>query len=326
MRYTTAAQLAGVMTAALLAACSTTKSSTAPNAAPTQADAQSVAEGIEGSLQLSVSSLIGGVNVGALLPSASRARATRTMPYQRLAFIPANMIRGLRPNAGRVPIGVRGGGPPSCVVQTPASPTDQDGDGIPDTLTLTAGAGCTFTPDTTNITIAGSIVLGDPTPTTADADYVSTVNHLVFGITSGSDSATIGINGTATVTETTGSLSEANQLTLTLASNGTTVINASYAQNWMSVFTFTGSQLTADNGLPAGSLSVTGTTNYTTAAHSFALAVSTLSPLAFDPTCNTMSQITGGSVKAVFSGTTGASFVTMTWSGCQDPTVTFSGQ
>jgi hypothetical protein len=312
------------MTAAVLVGCSTTKS-TAPNTAPTQAEAQSVAEGVESSVQLSVSSLIGGVNVGALIPSGDRARSTGTMPYLRLARVPVNLIRGLRPNAGRVPIGVRGG-MPSCIVQTPASPVDQDGDGIPDTLTLTAGAGCTFANDSVTISVSGSIDLGDPTPTTADADYVSTVNNLVFGVATGADTATIGLNGTATVTETTGSLSEANQLTLNLTSNGTQAINASFAQNWMSVFTFTGAQLTANAGLPAGSLSVTGTTNYTSSTSSFALAVSTLTPLSYDPTCNTMSQITAGEVKAVFSGTTKTAFVTVTWSGCQDPTVVFTGQ
>ena len=135
-------------------------------------------------------------------------------------------------------------------------------------------------------------------------------------------SACAGVSNT--VTETTGMLTQSNQMTLTIMSTGTDTINTSLAQNWMATFAFSGSQLTGNEGLPAGTVNFTGTTNYTGDGKTFALAVSTPTALTFDPTCNTASQVTAGSIQATFSGTNGSTYVTLTWSGCQDPSIYLS--
>lgn len=325
MRRTTAAALAAGSIALVVTACSVTSPS-APATGPTAADAALVSQGVETSLESSIASFIGGVTppVQGLGGTGGAVRN----PYLRLAHVPLELVKNSQTHGAHAHITTRGGlgNAPSCVTASPNPPTDTDGDGIPDTVTITAQPNCTFQPDSGSsftLSISGSMIEGDPTPTVADADYMATVNNLVLGFSSGSDSATIGLSGTAQVTETTGSLSEGNQLTLTLASTGTDTVNAAYAQNWMATFAYSGGTLLGSGGLPAGTLTITGTTNYTGNGKSFALAMSTPTPLTYDPTCQTNSQITAGVMQATFSGTNGADYVTLTWTGCQDPTVDF---
>jgi len=281
-----------------------------------------VAQGVETSVETSVESFIGGVQP--VIPAARRTRQSPALAYLRLAHVPLRLLHGRQQSALRPGVVVRSDS--SCVTTVPASPADQDGDGIPDTLVTAAAPNCTLVSDSLTLTVSGSLTLGDPTPTTADADYTTTIDNFVIGLTSGSNTASISLNGTADVSETTGLLTESNQLTLGLSASGSETLNATYAQNWMAMFAFSGPQLTGSTSLPAGSLSITGTTNYTGAGKSFALAITTPTALTFDPSCSTASQITSGTVKAVFSGTSGSAFVTLTWSGCEDPVVNFTGQ
>jgi hypothetical protein len=320
MRQIGAACVAVGIVTILVGGCSSS-STTAPSNAPTQADAEVLAQGVESSIESSIASLIGGVQP--ILPSGSRTRSSPGLAYLRLAHIPLDLAHSRHISGGRPAIVVRDA--PSCVSQVPASTTDEDSDGIPDTVTTTAAPNCQLSStDSLTLTASGSIILGDPTPTTADANYTATVDNFVVGLTSGTNTASIALNGTADVSETTGMLTESNQLTLTLTASGADSLDASYAQNWMAMFTYTGSPLSGQSSLPAGSLSIAGTTNFTGDGKTFALAISTPTALTFDPSCATASQITAGTVKAVFSGTGGSTFVTLTWSGCQEPVVTLT--
>jgi hypothetical protein len=327
MRHAVAATVAAGMTAVLFTACSSLTSSTSPSSAPTATDGALVAQGVQTSVESSIASFLGGVQP----PTQSFSTTSPgTIPYLRLSHVPADLAHGAylglpgsRTRRAHAVVTTRDNGPPSCVTVVPNPTVDTDGDGIPDTVSMTAGPNCSFTNDSLTFSVSGSLVEGDPTPSVPDADYMATLNHFTIGVNSGGDSATIAMNGTATVTETTGSLSQANQLTLAIMSTGADTVNTSFAQNWMATFTFTGQQLTANTGLPAGTLGFTGTTDYTGNGKSFALAISTPTPLTFDPTCTTNSQITAGTVQATFSGTNGAAYVTLVWSGCQEPTTTF---
>ncbi len=319
MRRSIAAVVAAGLFAITIVGCSLAGSS-APSTAPTAADAALVDEGVEALLESSIADFLGGVNPP--VQSASRVGTPAAAPLLRLAHVPFDLVRSSRMHRVRTGITSRGSLPP-CITLVPAIPGDQDADGIPDTVTMTAGANCTFTQDSLTFSISGVLTEGDPTPTTPDADYMATVNNLVIGLSSGADSASIGLNGGTTVTETAGSLSQSNQMTLTLASTGTDTVNASYAQNWMATFMYSGSELLGSGSLPQGTLSITGTTNYTGNGKSFALAISTPTALTYDPTCTTASQLTAGVLQASFNGSKGSAYITITWNGCQDPTVNF---
>jgi len=322
MRRSIAAVAVAGLSAITIVGCSLAGSS-APSTAPTAADAALVDAGVEASLESSIANFLGGV-----VPptqSASRVGAPAAAPVLRLAHVPFDLVRSSRVHRVRTGLATRGGAPP-CVTVVPATPADQDADGIPDTVSMTAAPNCTFTQDSITFSISGSLIEGDPTPTTADANYMATANDLVIGLSAGPDSASIGLNGATTVTETAGSLSQSNQMTLLLNSTGQDTVNASYAQNWMATFTYTGSELLGSGSLPQGTLAVTGTTNYTGNGKSFALAISTPTALTYDPTCTTASQITAGVLQASFNGSKGSAYITITWNGCRAPTVNFVAQ
>jgi hypothetical protein len=321
MRRSVAAVVAAGLSAITIVGCSLAGSS-APSTAPTAADAALVDEGVEASLESSIADFLGGVNPP--VQSASRVGTTGTAPLLRLAHVPFDLVRSTRMHRVRTGLTSRGGLPP-CITFAPTNPVDEDSDGIPDTVSMTAAANCTFTQDSLTFSISGGLTEGDPTPATPDADYMAAANNLVISLSSGANSASIGLNGGATVTETTGSLSQSNQMTLSLASTGTDTVNATYAQNWMAAFSYSGSELLGNGSLPQGTITLTGTTNYTGNGKSFALAISTPTALTYDPTCGTASQLTAGVLQASFNGAKGSAYVTITWSGCQDPTVNFVG-
>lgn len=319
MRRTIAAALAAGSVAAV-AACSISSPSSPASTGPTTTNAAFVSQGVETSLESAIASFLGGVQPP--IQGVGVVGAAKTMPYLRLAHVPFDLARSTAMHRVHTVINTRQGAP-SCVTMTPNPSVDTDDDGIPDTVSTVAGPNCQFTEDSLTFTISGSLIEGDPTPAVADADYMATANNLTIGFSGNGDSATIGLNGTATVTETTGSLSQNDNLTLTLVSTGADTVNATYAQNWMATFTFNGSTLLGSQPLPSGTLNITGTTNYSGNGKTYALAISTPTPLTFSPSCNTSSQITAGVVQATFSGTSGSDYVTLTWTGCQAPTVVF---
>ena len=319
MRRTIAAALAAGSVAAA-AACSLSSPSSPASTGPTTTDAAFVSQGVETSLESAIASFLGGLQPP--IQGVGVVGAAKRMSYLRLAHVPFDLARSTAMHRVHTVTNARDS-MPSCITVTPNPLVDTDGDGIPDTASTVAGANCQFTEDSVTFSIAGSLIEGDPTPTVADADYMATANNLTIGFSGDGDSATVGLNGTATVTETSGSLSQNNNLTLTLVSSGADTVNATYAQNWMATFTFTGSTLLGSQQLPSGTLNITGTTNYNGNGKTYALAVSTPTPLTYSPSCGTSSQITAGVVQATFSGTSGSDYVTLTWTGCQAPTVNF---
>jgi hypothetical protein len=323
MRRSTAAVLAVGSVAAVVAACNLSSASSVSSTGPTNTDAAFVSQGVETSVESAIASFLGGLTPPTQAAGVvGAARTTPYVPYLRLAHVPFDLARSTAMHRLHTVVHARQG-VPSCVTISPNPPTDTDGDGIPDTVTMTAQPNCSFTDDSLTFSISGSLIEGDQTPTVPDADYTATANNMVIGFSSGGDSATIGLNGTATVTETTGSLSQNNDLTLTLMSTGSDTVNATYGQNWMVTFTYTGSTLLGSSQLPSGTLNITGTTNYSGNGNSYALAITTPTALTFDPSCGTSSQVTAGAVQATFSGTSGADYVTLTWTGCGAPTVDF---
>ncbi len=207
MRRSMAAVVAAGLSAITVVGCSLAGSS-APSTAPSAADAALVDEGVEASLESAIANFLGGVNPP--IQTANRVGTPATAPLLRLAHVPFDLVRSTRMHRVRTGTTTRGG-LPSCITLVPAIPADDDSDGIPDTVSMTAGANCTFTQDSLTFSISGSLTEGDPTPTTPDADYMAAANNLVISLSSGADSSSIGLNGGATVTETAGSLSQSNQ-------------------------------------------------------------------------------------------------------------------
>ncbi|GEM_PF-3253545 len=322
MRHATAAHVIGAAGLLCLTTACSSNTSTAPNAAPTQADAQYVAQGMQTAIQSSLSSFLGGVSP--VLPRADRIGPSLV----GFARLPQALLHGTAGAPMRFGIDRNTNSVPSCVVLSPAQPVDSDNDGIPDTATLTAAPHCTQQIDSvTTLAISGSIAEGDPTPTTPDANYTESVSNLHLALTTTGASATIGMNGTANVSQAPGVLTLDNLLTLAIATTqNNQTFSATYANNWTAVFQYSGTSLVGSSTLPGGTLSVTGSTAYTSASKAFSLAITTPTPLTVDPTCNAASPVTGGVLKGVFSGSNGSAYLTITWSGCQAPVVQFVGQ
>jgi hypothetical protein len=217
-----------------------------------------------------------------------------------------------------------------CTTETPANPTDTDGDGVPDTATFTYA--CSSSTSGSSFSLNGSVTFGDPTPTTADIAYQSGI-ALAVGLSDSSASDSLSVTGATTVSETQGQISQNGNVTLgvdvirdTSGNTGT----ASLVTHDTATYAYSGPFLTSvNNPLPAGTFNLTGnwtwTFKTTNLNANLSFAVSTPNGgLSVDPVnCTTNTAgIVSGTVQVTFSGST---VVTAVWAGCPaTPTITTS--
>ena len=104
--------------------------------------------------------------------------------------------------------------------------------------------------------------------------------------------------------------------------------SGSIAQNWNANFTCdTGSMFDLDGVLPDGSLSISGSSNWTGNGQAFAFTVQTTSPLVHDADCTLDPDIVAGQLRALAVGQQGGAFIQVQFRGCGlEPIVTLIGQ
>ncbi|HKW40232.1 MAG TPA: hypothetical protein VJN39_03190 [Gemmatimonadales bacterium] len=287
---------AGIVAAALFAACSTSPSTSPQNPVISQPEASAVAEVVT----TDAASLAGG---------ATLAAATG-MPFD-LAPMPG--APAMSPTAT------------SCTpTRTPSPVTNSDGDPVPDSVNI-AFTGCTFTFDGHTATLSGSFDIVDPTPTVTDRSFRTRSHDFTRSVTNTTTGTTRSVveNGVRSVVGTPDQIQITDTMTTdyTFASNAT----AQHVRKWLATFTAdqAGSiQLGAP--LPSGSLSVGGSSTWTSGANSYSLAVTTSAPLHFNASCTVEPRFDSGTITVVVTKGTVSTTVTIQFTACGQYTVTRS--
>ena len=215
---------------------------------------------------------------------------------------------------------------PSCTVtRSPSSPANSDADPVPDSVRISFTS-CVFSSPLETDTLKGTIDFIDPTPTTTDraikrvfTDYGwVTVKTLSGAVRSVLMSGTrMAVRDSSTITQT-----DSNMTTTFTFANGNT---ATHDRTWSFHFTAdTANTIKPDSALPAGNWTVNGNSTWTHGALTFALALTTPTPLHFDPACTEAPRFDAGVTKVVVTRGGNTSTITIQHTACGQFTVTRS--
>ena len=216
--------------------------------------------------------------------------------------------------------------PPSCsVTRSPASPSNSDSDPVPDSVRITL-TNCVFSFPGETDTLKGTIDFLDPTPTVTDraikrvfTDYgwvmVRTATGRVRSVLlSGTRMA---IRDSSSITQT-----DSNMTTTYTFANGNT---ATHDRTWSFLFTAdTANTIRPDSALPSGTWTVTGNSTWTHGTATFNLALTTLTPLHFNPSCTVSPRFDAGETRIVVTRGGDMSTITIQHTACGQYTVTRS--
>jgi hypothetical protein len=197
--------------------------------------------------------------------------------------------------------------------------TDADGDNIPTNATATFN--CTDTVSGGTITESGTLSFADPTPSTADLEFNSSVNLSLGENSSSNGDVALTLAGQSALTQSTGMLSEtgnaAFNVNITNApSNGNGSLKLT--TNNTATYTYTGAELTSFGSLPDGTFDLSGNWSYNikssqlTANLSF--TITTPGGLSIKSSCtNNNGSIDSGEIDIKFGDGT---LVKATFTGC----------
>ncbi len=184
-----------------------------------------------------------------------------------------------------------------CV--SPSSPTDSDGDGVPDDATyLFTAPPCRFTGwRGGTLDIVGSLRMRDPAPTSGFG-YEATLAGLrsLFISADGKTLEDVRRNGTRTLSGSVSGLllTEDIQVLRTFPGHSDAAID----KQWTLSFTPT-TQLQINKPLPSGTLDIAGTIDWTRGTEHFVMVVTTPTPLQYEAACiDTVQRIRGGELHA----------------------------
>lgn len=214
--------------------------------------------------------------------------------------------------------------PPICTVtRSPSSPANSDADPVPDSVRISF-SGCVINFPGESDTLTGTIDHIDPTPTVTDraikkvfTDYgwvmVRTVSGRVRSILmSGTRMA---VRDSSTITQT-----DSNMTTTFTYANGNT---ATHDRTWSFLFSAdSANSIKPDSALPAGTWTVSGNSTWTHRSLTYSLALTTPTPLHFNPTCTDEPRFDAGVTRIVVSRDGTTSTVTIQFTGCGQYTVT----
>jgi hypothetical protein len=201
--------------------------------------------------------------------------------------------------------------------------TDTDADGAPDDATFSfAVPACLFTGFRGGtLEITGTINISDPTPVSADLNYLATLTDFQFKLTSPNGrSFTATRNGTRALSGSAAGVSLSNNLTLVRSVPSRT--DATISHNLLLIFTpATGQVVALGQPLPSGTFTKSGTFIWSRDNVTRTFVVATVVPLAWDATCTTDRKIVSGEIRATLAD---GGYIKTVWSGCgADPTRTF---
>ena len=259
--------------------------------------------------------------------SQSQAQAVGDVVANDVAALPEGMSFSASGSGllAQLALPAAAGTTPVCTpTRTPASPTNSDGDPIPDSVRVDF-AGCTSSGGSYTITISGTIDFVDPTPTVTDFGLRTRYTDFTRSITNSATSQTRSTkeNGVREVIASASGLqeTETNFRTDFTFPNGTT---ASHVRDWSVTFTPDQGGTIQHDHLPSGTLAVSGTSTWTSGSNSYSLSVNTNPPLHYNATCTVGPRFDSGTVTAQVTKGGATTTVTVTFTACGQYTVTRS--
>src|SRR2546425_4628657 len=206
-----------------------------------------------------------------------------------------------------------------------ASPTDSDGDGVPDSVRLDF-AGCVFSWPLETDSLRGTIDVLDPTKTVADhavERIFTTLTHVRVFPLSGKWTSEIR-NGTRMTSRdaTTLQNSETNFRTDYVSRDGST---ATHVKTWSSTFTAdVPGSIAFGSPLPSGTWNIAGTSTWTHGDRTYSLSVTTNPPLHYNADCTVAPKFDAGTISAVVTRNGQTMNITVQFTPCGQYTVTRS--
>ena len=223
--------------------------------------------------------------------------------------------------AGLGPLGLARCAP----ARTPVSPGDADSDGVPDSVRIDF-TGCVLAFPLETDTVRGTIDVLDPTRLVADHSVERIFNNLarvrVYTISGKLTAETR--NGTRLTHRdaTTLQNTETNFRTDYVFRNGG---GATHVKTWMSTFTAdVAGSIQGDQPLPSGSWNIGGTSSWTRGANTYALTVTTTTPLHYNASCTALPRFDSGTLNAVVVRGGRTTTVRIQFTACGERTVTRS--
>jgi hypothetical protein len=211
-----------------------------------------------------------------------------------------------------------------CVISS--TPTDSDGDGVPDDAAyLFTAPPCQFEGwRGGTVDIVGQLRIQDPAPTTAGFGYDATLDKLRYRFTNATKDAIIDVirDGTRTLSgSVTGLLLTSNLVvSRTFAGKPDATIGEEWTVNYIPSI-----PLQINGPVNSGTLDIAGTLNWARGDEQLALTVTTPTPLEYDSSCtDTVQRIKNGEFRAAGNFGDLDGFVRVRWNGCgQEPSIGF---
>jgi hypothetical protein len=218
-------------------------------------------------------------------------------------------------------------GPPSgCNVSvTPSAPVNSDADAVPDSVRFDYAA-CVFTRGAMTHTLSGVIDVLDPTPTTTDLAvrmvFTGFQRSLFNSVTDKTVSALM--DGERLIVLTSDSLTHTVtdfQTDFTLASG----VTGTHLKNWVGKFyADVPGAIVLGSPLPAGLLSVNGTSDWIRDGKTWNVVTTTNVPLHFDPACTAVPPFDAGKLTHTVTKGDLSTTVVVEFTNCGAYTVTRS--
>jgi hypothetical protein len=230
------------------------------------------------------------------------------------------------PLAAPVQAAINGAPPAPCVTVTPNPVVNSDGDAVPDSARFIYDA-CVFTRGAGFVTdsLGGTIDFIDPLPLAASIG----VRHIFTNFTRARVNTVVPLRSFMAVhnglrewggnADTLGHIITGFETAWTHPSGRTTT----HEKNWVAKFTATTpGSISLITPLPAGSITVNGTGNWSTVNRTWAVQTTTVTPLQYDPTCTVAPRFTAGELTLAVSRNGEVTNVDIVFTACGQYTVT----
>lgn len=215
--------------------------------------------------------------------------------------------------------------PPCTPTVEPSPPVNSDGDAVPDSIRIDF-TGCTFTRGSLIHTLAGTIDLIDPTPTTTDFSVRHVLTEFSRTLENTTTDRTIATvrNGTREIEATADTLGHTiiDLTTDYTFANGAT---ATHGVDWVARFEAdVAGTIELGVPLPAGTWTLTGSSDWVKSALSWNVSTRTVAPLHFEPSCTVSPRFDAGILELTVTRGSTTSLVTLVFTACGEYTVTRS--
>jgi hypothetical protein len=192
--------------------------------------------------------------------------------------------------------------PPACVTVSPSSPTNSDGDIVPDSVRLSYDCGFLRAGGQLVDSLTGSIDFIDPLPLLSSIG----VKHIFTDFTRKRINSPFPLRSFTAVhngTREWGGNSDTLGHTITNFTSVWTHVSgrqATHEKDWVAKFTATTpGSIGLGIPLPAGGWTLGGTSTWSTANRNWSVAVTTAEPLQYDPSCQVTPRLTDGTLNLV---------------------------